>query len=53
MQGSLCAAQRGRSIVMLGVVVAATAATLDGGRGMAADVSFSKDIAPLLVRSCG
>lgn len=38
---------------MLVLVLAALAVARDAPRGVAADVSFSKDIAPLLVRSCG
>jgi hypothetical protein len=42
-----------RLIAILAVVFVALAIAPDDRRGMAADVSFSKDIAPLLVRSCG
>jgi hypothetical protein len=41
------------SIAIFALVFAALAIALDDRRGMAAEVSFSKDIAPLLVRSCG
>jgi hypothetical protein len=44
-------ARWGRPIAMQVVIFAALAS--EGPRGLAADVSFSKDVAPLLVRSCG